>query len=96
MKGVLVLQATVHDLNGINMIQGVRMGGRSQRLHSVRVHLTPLLLVCGETECMSVAYGGLQLLTRGGQEAEKVNPEEEFKDKIKPSRASPLVTTHFL
>lgn len=58
MKGVLVLQATVHDLNGINMIQGVRMGGRSQRLHSVRVHLTPLLLVCGETECMSVAYGG--------------------------------------
>lgn len=26
MKGVLVLQATVQYLNGINMIQGVRVG----------------------------------------------------------------------
>lgn len=31
---------------------------------------------------MSVAYSGLQLLTRGGQEAEKINTKEEFKDKI--------------
>lgn len=82
MKGVLVLQATVHDLNGINMIQGVRMGADLRGFIQPVFTWPPLLLVCSEAECMSVADGGLQLLTRGGQEAEKINTKEKFKDKI--------------
>lgn len=68
-------------LNGINMIQGVGWGLISEASFS-HVHLTTLLWVCSEAECLLAAYGGLKVLTRGGQEAEKVNPEKEFKDKI--------------